>query len=100
MIRTLIVDDSRVARRVLRRQLEGEPRIQVIDEATDAYDAREKIFRHKPDVITLDIEMPRMNGLEFLKKLMVHAPMPVVVVSSVTPAQSSLAMEALSEGAV
>ena len=100
MIRTLIVDDSRVARRVLRRQLEADRRIEVVDEAADAYEAREKIFSAKPDVITLDVEMPRMNGLDFLKKLMVHAPMPVVVVSAVTPAQSALAMEALSEGAV
>jgi two-component system chemotaxis response regulator CheB len=99
-IRVLIVDDSAVARRALREALGQDPEIEVIDVACDAYVAREKILKLDPDVITLDLEMPRMDGLTFLRILNEHHPMPVVVVSSLTPQGSAKALEALAAGAV
>ncbi len=100
MIRVLIVDDSAVVRKVLTRELAAYPDIEVVGTAVDPYVAREKIVRDQPDVITLDIEMPRMDGLSFLEALMKHRPMPVVVVSSVTPERGQQALRALSLGAV
>jgi two-component system, chemotaxis family, protein-glutamate methylesterase/glutaminase len=100
MIRVLVVDDSAVVRQVLTDQLAQYPDIQVVGTAMDPYAARDKIMQLKPDVITLDIEMPRMDGLSFLAKLMKHFPMPVVVVSSLTPANSETALRALELGAV
>ena len=88
-IRVLIVDDSAVARRAIREALGQDPEIEVIDTACDAYVAREKILKLDPDVITLDLEMPRMDGLTFLRILNEHHPLPVVVVSSLTPAGSA-----------
>lgn len=99
-IRVLIVDDSAVIRKVLTDQLSRERGIDVIGSAPDPYVARDKIVRLKPDVITLDIEMPRMDGLTFLKKLMKHYPLPVIIVSSLTQKGSKMAMEALSSGAL
>ncbi len=99
-IRVLIVDDSAVARRAIRDALDQDPEIEVVDVASDAYVAREKILKLQPDVITLDLEMPRMDGLTFLRILNEHHPMPVVVVSSLTPQGSAKAMEALAAGAV
>jgi two-component system chemotaxis response regulator CheB len=99
-IRVLIVDDSAVARRAIRSALEQDPEIEVLDTACDAYVAREKILQLAPDVITLDIEMPRMDGLTFLRILNEHHPLPVVVVSSLTPQGSAKAMEALDAGAL
>lgn len=81
----LIVDDSAVARRAISDALGQDPEIEVIDTACDAYVAREKILKLNPDVITLDLEMPRMDGLTFLRILNEHHPLPVVVVSSLTP---------------
>jgi two-component system chemotaxis response regulator CheB len=98
--RVLIVDDSSVVRSILSRELSRDPEIEVVGTATDPYVARDKIVELKPDVITLDVEMPRMDGLTFLKKLMRYQPMPVVVVSSLTEAGGELAMEALSSGAI
>jgi two-component system, chemotaxis family, protein-glutamate methylesterase/glutaminase len=100
VIRVLVVDDSAVARRVLAAELMREPDIEVIGEAVDAYAAREQILELAPDVVTLDIEMPRMNGLAFLARLMKYRPIPVVIVSSVTPAHSDAAVRALELGAV
>jgi two-component system chemotaxis response regulator CheB len=100
MIRVLVVDDSAVVRKVLSDELEKHPDIEVVGTAIDPYVAREKIAALHPDVITLDVEMPRMDGLSFLEKLMRHYPIPVVIVSSVTPAQSEAAMRALALGAV
>lgn len=100
MIRVLIVDDSAVVRRVLHEMLEREPGIEVVGHAPDPYVAREKIVELKPDVLTLDIEMPRMDGLTFLSALMASRPMPVVVVSSLTERGSAIAMRALELGAV
>jgi two-component system, chemotaxis family, protein-glutamate methylesterase/glutaminase len=100
MIRVLVVDDSAVVRRVLTEALNAQEGIEVIDTAPDPYVAREKIVKLQPDVITLDIEMPRMDGLTFLNALMKHYPIPVVIVSSLTPKNSSLALRALAAGAV
>lgn len=99
-VRVLVVDDSAVVRQVLSRELAAERGIEVVGTATDPYAARDKILRLKPDVVTLDIEMPRMDGLTFLRKLMKHHPLPVVIVSSLTPAGGELALEAMQAGAV
>ncbi len=99
-IRVLIVDDSAVARRAISEALSRDPEIEVVDTACDAYVAREKILKLDPEVITLDLEMPRMDGLTFLRILNEHHPLPVVVISSLTPQGSAKAMEALAAGAV
>lgn len=99
-IRVLIVDDSAVVRKVLAEELGRERGIEVIGTAPDPYVARDKIVQLKPDVVTLDIEMPRMDGLTFLRKLMKHYPLPVIVVSSLTQKGGAMAMEALAAGAV
>ncbi|MBZ4022423.1 chemotaxis response regulator protein-glutamate methylesterase [Rhodobacter sp. TJ_12] len=98
--RVLIVDDSPTIRALLHNQLSQDPRIEVVGEACDPFDAREKIKALSPDVLTLDVEMPRMNGLEFLEKLMRLRPMPVVMISTETQKGSAAALEALSLGAV
>ncbi len=98
--RVLIVDDSALVRRILSDALSRHPDIEVVGTATDPYVARERIVQLRPDVITLDIEMPRMDGLSFLSKLMQHFPLPVVVVSSLTPQNSDTALRALALGAV
>ena len=98
--RVLVVDDSAIVRKVLSRELDRDPQIEIVGTAMDPYIARERILELKPDVLTLDIEMPRMDGITFLKKLMRHLPMPVVVVSSLTAEGSALALEAMDAGAV
>lgn len=100
MIRLLVVDDSAVVRKVLSQELGRYPDIEVVGTAVDPYAAREKIMELSPDVLTLDVEMPRMDGLSFLAKLMRHHPLPVVVVSSLTQRDSSNALKALELGAV
>src|SRR5437773_1006270 len=99
-IRLLVVDDSAVARTMITDSLAGDPDIEVIGTAVDPYVAREKILTLNPDVMTLDLEMPRMDGLTFLKLIMRHRPMPVVVLSSATTEGSAKALEALRSGAV
>jgi two-component system chemotaxis response regulator CheB len=99
-IKVLVVDDSAVVRKVFSEQLSKEKDIQVVGTAPDPYVARDKIVALKPDVITLDIEMPRMDGITFLKKLMQYFPLPVIIVSSLTTKGSKLALEALSLGAL
>ena len=99
-IRVLIVDDSSIVRQVLSQELSHDSEIEVVGTAPDPYIARDKIVALKPDVITLDIEMPRMDGIAFLKKLMHHYPLPVIIVSSLTTKGGELAMEALNSGAV
>ena len=99
-IRVLIVDDSAVARDLLERGLSLDPDIEVVGKAADVYAARDKIVFLKPDVITLDVEMPRMDGIEFLKRLMPQYPVAVVVVSAVTVEGSRRALEALDAGAL
>jgi two-component system chemotaxis response regulator CheB len=100
VIKVLIVDDSAVVRKVLTDQLSQFEDIQIVGTAVDPYVARDKIVNLKPDVITLDLEMPRMDGLSFLSKLMKFYPIPVVVVSSLTPRNSEPALKALELGAV
>ena len=99
-VKVLIVDDSAVVRQLLTRELGRDPGIRVVGAAPDPYVAREKILELSPDVITLDVEMPRMDGITFLGKLMRSRPMPVIVVSSLTPQGTQTAMDALSAGAV
>lgn len=99
-IRVLIVDDSALVRKILSEELARDPEIEVVGTAMDPYIARDMIVQLKPDVITLDIEMPRMDGLTFLRKLMKHYPLPVIVVSSLTKKGGDLALEALEAGAV
>lgn len=99
-IRVLIVDDSALVRQAISEALSRDPEIEVVGTAPDPYVAREKIARLNPDVITLDLEMPRMDGLTFLRILMKHHPLPVVVVSSLTQAGSQAAVEAIEAGAV
>ncbi|MFB3904554.1 MAG: chemotaxis response regulator protein-glutamate methylesterase [Acidobacteriota bacterium] len=100
MIRVLVVDDSAVVRKVLSDELSKYRDIEVVGTAIDPYVARDKIVKLHPDVITLDVEMPRMDGLSFLAKLMKHYPTPVVIVSSLTPEGSASAVRALQLGAV
>jgi two-component system, chemotaxis family, protein-glutamate methylesterase/glutaminase len=98
--RVLIVDDSAIVRKLLAEALSAESDLEVVGTAPDPYVAREKILSLHPDVLTLDIEMPRMDGLTFLKKLMKFHPLPVVVISSLAQASSRAAIEALQSGAV
>ncbi|WP_221030021.1 protein-glutamate methylesterase/protein-glutamine glutaminase [Actomonas aquatica] len=99
-IRVLIVDDSAVVRRVVQDVLSKEPDIEVVGTAIDPYFARDKIIETNPDVLTLDLEMPRMDGLTFLKIVMQQRPLPVVIMSSLTQSGSHHALEALRLGAV
>ncbi len=98
--RVLIVDDSAVVRNIFTRELSRDPEIEVVGTAPNPFVARDKIVKLKPDVVTLDIEMPRMDGITFLTKLMRHYPMPVIVVSSLTAKGGDLALEAIQAGAV
>jgi len=100
MIRVLVVDDSAVVRKVIAEELSRYSDIELVGTAVDPYVARDKIVELRPDVVTLDLEMPRMDGLSFLAKLMRYHPMPVVILSSLTPRNSELAMKALDLGAV
>lgn len=100
MIRVLIVDDSATARHILREILESDPRMHVVGLAADAYIARDMIVELKPDVVCLDVEMPRMDGVTFLQKLMLHYPTPVVMVSSLTRNSAKITLDALEAGAV
>jgi two-component system chemotaxis response regulator CheB len=99
-VRVLVVDDSAVVRDVFARELARDPEIEVVGAVPDPYVARDQIVKLEPDVVTLDVEMPRMDGLTFLRKLMRHHPMPVIIVSSLTSDGGALALEALDCGAV
>ena len=96
----LVVDDSAMIRNILADGLQKDPTIEVVGKAADPYMARDKIVELKPDVITLDVEMPRMDGLEFLKKLMAQYPLPVIMVSALTERGKKITLEALEAGAV
>jgi two-component system chemotaxis response regulator CheB len=99
-IRCLIVDDSAVIRSVLQRMLSSDPEIEVVGSAPDPYVAREKLIELKPDVMTLDIEMPRMDGLTFLEKVMAAMPTRTLIISSLAKQQSEMALRALEAGAI
>jgi len=99
-IKVLIVDDSAMVRNIFSQKLSKFPDIEIVGTAPDPYIARDKIIRLKPDVITLDIEMPRMDGLTFLRKLMRYYPLPVIMVSSLTLKGGKLTLEAMDIGAV
>src|ERR1700742_204591 len=98
--RVLIVDDSASVRQTLTRVLEQDPEIEVIGSAADPFVAAKRIRDEIPDVITLDVEMPNMDGITFLRKLMSQHPIPVVMCSSLTEAGSETLMQALEAGAV
>jgi two-component system chemotaxis response regulator CheB len=99
-VKVLIVDDSAVVRKVLTQGLADQKDIIVVGTAPDPYVARDKIIKLNPDVVTLDVEMPRMDGITFLKKLMRYYPVPVIIVSSLTEKGGELALEAMRSGAV
>lgn len=99
-IKVLIVDDSALIRSLLSAIINDDSRLEVIGTANDPYDAREKIKKLSPDVLTLDIEMPKMNGIAFLKNLMRLRPMPVVMISTLTQAGAPATLEALELGAI
>jgi two-component system, chemotaxis family, protein-glutamate methylesterase/glutaminase len=99
-VRVLIIDDSAYARQIITEILSADPGIEVVGCASDAHVAREMIRRLNPDVLTLDVEMPRMDGLTFLRNLMRLRPMPVVMVSSLTERGAEVTLEALAVGAV
>src|SRR5881227_195326 len=98
--RVLIIDDSAIVRKILTEALSQDPGIEVVGTAPDPYVARDKILQLRPDVLTLDVEMPRMDGITFLEKLMRHYPLPVIVVSSLTAAGTKTAVHALAAGAI
>ena len=99
-IRVLIVDDSALVRRILSEVLSADPALEVVGTASDAYMARDKIKQLNPDVLTLDVEMPKMDGVTFLRNLMRLRPMPVVMVSSLTEHGAEVTLDALAVGAV
>ena len=99
-VRVMIVEDSASARMMLRRMIETAPDLLVVDTASDPFEAVDKMRANAPDVITLDLEMPRMDGLTFLRRIMAQNPLPVVICSNHTPAGSKASMEALEIGAV
>lgn len=99
-IKVLIVDDSAIVRKIFTQELSKHSDIEVVGTAPDPYVARDKIVKLRPDVVTLDIEMPRMDGISFLRKLMKYFPIPTIIVSSLTPKNSEMALEAIESGAV
>ncbi|MEM8936581.1 MAG: chemotaxis response regulator protein-glutamate methylesterase [Pseudomonadota bacterium] len=99
-IRVIVVDDSPLMLRLISRALNEDSDIHVVATATNAHDARTAIKIHNPDVVTLDVEMPKMNGIDFLEKIMRLRPMPVVIVSTLTDAGTETAVRALGLGAV
>ncbi len=99
-IKVLIVDDSALVRKILHDGLSAKHGIKVVAVASDPYQARDMISQYRPDVITLDVEMPRMDGVEFLKKLMPQYPVPVIMVSSLTTRGARVTLDALEYGAV
>lgn len=99
-IKVLIVDDSALVRQMLQEMLKSDSEIEVVGTASDPYDAREKVKQLHPDVLTLDVEMPRMDGVTFLKNLMRLHPLPVVMISTLTEKGADITFEALDLGAV
>lgn len=99
-IKVLVVDDSAIVRKILTEELNRDSAIEIVGTAPDPFVARDKILALKPDVLTLDVEMPKMDGITFLGKLMASKPLPVIVLSSLTPKGGDTAMAALEAGAV
>src|ERR1700683_4024907 len=99
-IRVLVIDDSALARKFISDMLRKDPEIEVVGTANDPYMARDKILELNPDVLTLDVEMPRMDGISFLKILQKQRPIPAVIISSIPQAGSEAALGALAAGAV
>lgn len=99
-IKVLVIDDSAMIRKVFEQELSKDPEIEVVGTAPDPFVGRDKIVYLKPDVITLDVEMPRMDGLTFLEKLMKYYPIPVVIVSSLAKKGGDVALKAMELGAV
>lgn len=99
-VRVLVVDDSALVREILTQGLAMDPGIEVVGAAPDPYAARDRIVELAPDVLTLDVEMPRMDGVEFLRRLMPQYPLPVVMVSALTERGKQITLEALEAGAV
>lgn len=99
-IRVIVIDDSALIRRMLSEILNADPDIEVVATAADPYQAREQIKKYNPDVITLDVEMPRMDGITFLRNLMRLRPMPVVMVSTLTEQGAQVTLDALELGAL
>ncbi|GHT27038.1 chemotaxis response regulator protein-glutamate methylesterase [Planctomycetales bacterium] len=100
IIRVLIIDDSPLVRRILTEGLSKDPNIEVCGSAGDPFQARDQIVKLRPDVLTLDVEMPKMNGVEFLRRLMPQFPLPTVMVSSLTERGQKTTLEAMAAGAV
>src|SRR3954462_474442 len=99
-IKVLVIDDSAIVRKILTDAITAEKDLEVVGTAPDPFIVRDKILALKPDVLTLDIEMPRMDGLTFLKKLMQYHPLPVIVISSLAQSSCRIAVKALETGAV
>lgn len=99
-IRVLVIDDSALVREILSAGLAMDPEIEVVGTAANPFIARDKIIDLHPDVLTLDVEMPRMDGVDFLRRLMPQHPMPVIMVSALTPKGARITLEALEAGAV
>lgn len=99
-IRVLVVDDSAIVRKLVREALERAGDIEVVGVAPDPVIARDKLLNLKPDVMTLDVEMPKLDGISFLRAVMAHQPLPVIILSSITQEGSAKALEALSAGAI
>lgn len=99
-IRVLVIDDSALVRNILAEGLSRSPNIEVVGTAPDPFIARDKIVQLQPDVLTLDVEMPRMDGVEFLRRLMPQYPLPVIMVSSLTVRGKQVTLDALNAGAI
>ncbi|PIE18846.1 MAG: chemotaxis response regulator protein-glutamate methylesterase [Proteobacteria bacterium] len=99
-VRVLVVDDSALVRKVMTRGLGADPDIEVVAAAVDPFDARDKIVSLRPEVMTLDVEMPKMDGVEFLRRLMAQLPLPTIIVSSLTRRGTQTALAALGAGAI
>src|SRR5271170_4336437 len=99
-VRVLIVDDYAVMRQLLSTLLAADPQIKVVGTAGDPFIARDRIKQLNPDVVTLDVEMPHMDGVTFLRKIMTLRPMPVIMISTLTQAGAEITLEALEIGAV
>ncbi|HAS81510.1 MAG TPA: chemotaxis response regulator protein-glutamate methylesterase [Verrucomicrobia bacterium] len=99
-VRVLVVDDMAMVREILAKGLAMDPMIEVVATAADPFIARDRIIEHKPDVMTLDVEMPKMDGVEFLRRLMPQYPIPVVMVSSLTERGKQITLDALQAGAI